>query len=263
MRSLVLWPVLFLLGSTLGKGECVAFGSPPALAGSCLATHWLCKLDSIPQHEGRGPALQGFPRVLWADTDRTPGAAPTGVFAQRGWRCCLLSHVWLFATPWTVAGHGIFQARILEWVAISFSRGSSWLRDRTWIFHIAGRFFTFWATGEALSLTVYVQSRVTFGSVLGEIRVSIEKCMLLMLLLSSCDQLSVLAPAWRHPCWWDCKNPGCCQGSFLNGVNVPVCNWRLPFLGFLSCHCEFGAISFCSWFLKVLSCLKILCELFF
>ena len=38
-----------------------------------------------------------------------------------------LSHVWLFATPWTVA----HQARLLEWVAISFSRGSSRPRDRT------------------------------------------------------------------------------------------------------------------------------------
>ena len=31
--------------------------------------------------------------------------------------------------------HGIFQARILEWVAISFSRGASQPRDRTWVFH--------------------------------------------------------------------------------------------------------------------------------
>ena len=38
--------------------------------------------------------------------------------------------------------HGIFQARILERVAISFSRGSSQLRNRTWVFYIAGRFFT-------------------------------------------------------------------------------------------------------------------------
>ena len=37
--------------------------------------------------------------------------------------------------------HGILQARILEWVAIPFSRGSSWLKDWTWISHIAGRFF--------------------------------------------------------------------------------------------------------------------------
>ena len=47
-----------------------------------------------------------------------------------------LSHIWLFATPWTIAyqsgnPHGILQARILEWVAISFSRGSSRPRDQT------------------------------------------------------------------------------------------------------------------------------------
>ena len=36
---------------------------------------------------------------------------------------------------------GIFQARVLEWVAISFSRASSWPRDRTWISRIAGRCF--------------------------------------------------------------------------------------------------------------------------
>ena len=46
--------------------------------------------------------------------------------------------------------HGIFQARILEWVAISFFRGSSWPRDWTWVSHVAGRCFTIWATGEAL-----------------------------------------------------------------------------------------------------------------
>ena len=48
--------------------------------------------------------------------------------------------------------HGIFQARILEWAAISFSRGSSQPRDWTQVSHIAGRRFTLWATREALSL---------------------------------------------------------------------------------------------------------------
>ena len=37
--------------------------------------------------------------------------------------------------------HGIFQARVLEWVAISCSRGSSQPRDRTWVSHIVGRCF--------------------------------------------------------------------------------------------------------------------------
>ena len=44
---------------------------------------------------------------------------------------------------------GILQARILEWVAISFSRGSSQPRDRTRLSCIAGRRFTIWATREA------------------------------------------------------------------------------------------------------------------
>ena len=44
--------------------------------------------------------------------------------------------------------HGILQARILEWVSISFSRGSSKARDRTWVSCIVSRFFTVWATRE-------------------------------------------------------------------------------------------------------------------
>ena len=45
--------------------------------------------------------------------------------------------------------HGILQARILEWVAISFSRESSRPTDWTWVSCIAGRFFTSWVTREA------------------------------------------------------------------------------------------------------------------
>ena len=62
--------------------------------------------------------------------------------------CCLIAQSCppLFATPWTVARqvpvHGILQARILEWVAIFFSRGSSQPRDWIWVSCLAGRFFT-------------------------------------------------------------------------------------------------------------------------
>ena len=45
--------------------------------------------------------------------------------------------------------HGIFQARILEWVAFPFSRGSLQPRDQTQVSHIAGGLFTSWATREA------------------------------------------------------------------------------------------------------------------
>ena len=44
--------------------------------------------------------------------------------------------------------HGILQARILEWVAISFSRGSSQPRDWIQVSRIAGRFFANWDTKE-------------------------------------------------------------------------------------------------------------------
>ena len=47
--------------------------------------------------------------------------------------------------------HGIFQATVLEWTSISFSRGSSWPRDRIWVSHIVDRHFTVWATREVLS----------------------------------------------------------------------------------------------------------------
>ena len=60
--------------------------------------------------------------------------------------------------------HEIFQARILEWVAISFSRGSSQPRDRNQVSCIAGRFFTDWATREALRLWLISRSASSRGS---------------------------------------------------------------------------------------------------
>ena len=51
--------------------------------------------------------------------------------------------------PMDYTVHGILQARILEWVAFPFSKGSSQLRDQSQVSHIAGGFFTSWATREA------------------------------------------------------------------------------------------------------------------
>ena len=51
--------------------------------------------------------------------------------------------------------HGILQARILEWVADPFSRGSSQPRDWTQVSHIEGGFFTIWATRGAHNLRMY------------------------------------------------------------------------------------------------------------
>ena len=52
--------------------------------------------------------------------------------------------------PMDYTVHGILQARILEWVAFPFFRGSSQPRDPSQVSHIAGGFFTSWATREAL-----------------------------------------------------------------------------------------------------------------
>jgi len=51
--------------------------------------------------------------------------------------------------------HAIFQARILEWVAISFSRGPSQPRDWTRVSHIAGRCFMVWATREVSTILTF------------------------------------------------------------------------------------------------------------
>ena len=51
------------------------------------------------------------------------------LYSSCKWKCYSLSSAWLFVTLWSV--HGILQEQIPEWVAIPFSRGSSWPRDWT------------------------------------------------------------------------------------------------------------------------------------
>ena len=88
--------------------------------------------------------------------------------------CCAesLSHVRLFEIPWTVARQaplsmGILQARILEWVALPFSRGSSQTRDQTQVLHITGGFFTSWGIWETHILFYLwdIQSNSLYGTV--------------------------------------------------------------------------------------------------
>ena len=62
--------------------------------------------------------------------------------------CLTLSYPMNWDSPGSSI-HGILQAIKLEWVAISFSRGSSWPRNRTQVFCIAGRLFTVWVIREA------------------------------------------------------------------------------------------------------------------
>ena len=77
---------------------------------------------------------RGQPTTLphpWDSPARTPEWVAISFSNAGKWkvRVKLLHCVWLFATPWTAASsvHGIFQARVLEWVATAFSHGcESW-----------------------------------------------------------------------------------------------------------------------------------------
>ena len=77
--------------------------------------------------------------------------------------------------------HEIFQVRILEWVAISFSRGSSQPRDRTRVSCTAGGFFTDWATREARYINIYTHTHA--------------RC------LCSLSHVHLFATPWTVACW--------------------------------------------------------------
>ena len=94
-------------------------------------------------------AILGGVKPKWDLCSVTWKAMKSLLFLAK-WKWSSLSRVWLFATPMNYTIHGILWARILEWVASPFSRGSSQPRDRTKVSLIAGRFFTSWATREAL-----------------------------------------------------------------------------------------------------------------
>ena len=72
-----------------------------------------------------------------------------------------LSHAQLFCDPidCSLPGssvHEISQARILEWVAISFSRGFSYPRDQTHVSYIKGRYFTAESPGKPICMSTHV-----------------------------------------------------------------------------------------------------------
>ena len=76
---------------------------------------------------------------LWGEKcrDHSPGSK---LLKARKWKVAQSCPTLCDPMDYTV--HGILQARILEWVAISFSKGSSQPRDWTQVSHIAGGFFT-------------------------------------------------------------------------------------------------------------------------
>ena len=124
----------WLIDVQVWKCQCICFWTGQLLGIACTAS---IPLESQIRHcfESDYRDVYHNVRTYWSEV-KVAQPCPT--------LCDLMG-----CSPPGSSVHGIFQARILEWVAISFPRGSSQLRDLTQVSHIAGRCFTAWATREA------------------------------------------------------------------------------------------------------------------
>ena len=112
------------ISASLSSGSLVSGSSCVSPLCVCLCLDFLFYKD--PSHAGLGahPLSTVLTNLLkWSCSVMSDSSQPHGLQPTR-------------------LPHGIFQARVLEWVAISFSRGSSWLRDWTQVSCIVGGRFT-------------------------------------------------------------------------------------------------------------------------
>ena len=131
---------------------------------------------------------------------------------------CMLSRVWLFCDPMNYSPpsfsvHGIFQARILAWVAISFSRGSFQPRDQTQVSCIADRFFTSWATSKAQDNITKKQKKkkITASSFILTSLPENFPLLAIWCAMSGADALAMVLTSWKCS-----KNP--CNNYSENGI---------------------------------------------
>ena len=123
-------PLIFRFFSHIGKGN----GTP--LQYSCLEN----PMEVITEYWIEFPVLYNRSLLVIRFTDEKVLVAQS---------CPTLCDP-MDCSPPGSSVHGILQARILEWVAMPSSRGSSQARDRTRVSCLAGRFLTIWATRDAL-----------------------------------------------------------------------------------------------------------------
>ena len=145
----------------MSLGHLYAFFGRPQGWGAQHVAQTPSSPGRIPKPVVSPPETQGGPLLSWVPAR---GVAGSLLLPSYPTPCESGSVVSDSATPsmdCSLPGssiHGILQARILEWVAFPFSRGSSQPRDPTQISHIEGRLFTRWATREANSTWIFLYS---------------------------------------------------------------------------------------------------------
>ena len=138
--------------------------TPRACSNSCSSSQW-CHPTISCCHSLLPPSI--FPSIkvlsrlvsvllvpsksVWIGEETPLFPKPVDLGQRRLWSEVKVTQSCLtLCDPMNYMVHGLLQAWILEWVAFSFSRGSSQPRDRTQVSCITGGFFTSWTTREIL-----------------------------------------------------------------------------------------------------------------
>ena len=166
--------------------------SPPTSQKMKEPGEEICLLDLVDDREWNGRENYLLIVQLWNRDEREPvfSLANHKLFQNnmRGYEpftvIWLLRCVQLFCNPMDCSPpgssvHGISQARILEWVAISLSKGSSWPRDQTHVSSIGSHALCHWANWEACC-HIYTDDRNTWGMLMSFlVYLEIYKCVCL------------------------------------------------------------------------------------
>ena len=136
-------------GPSTGLKEllCVTIPYPLIAPEQSFLHHKFCACGYNRRSEQGGQTPQAILRQRWA---ACISSLLSTVKKEKVWvtQLCLILCDPMDYNPPDSSVHGILQARLLEWVAIPFSRVSSQPRDWTQVSRFAGRFFTHWATRE-------------------------------------------------------------------------------------------------------------------